>query len=509
MDNLEIGQSGGYVNDRLFEFFEDSLRRVSKAYIAWLILAGFLALVVYYFWSGSPLGSVQPSLFVYYLIIVVHVVFRFKTGGKANILAPEMLFLVLYTVFHLGYVSLYGLGILPYESYIFVYESSIPKALFVVNLGLVGFLLGYEIMGTRAGTQVVQEPLKIPNQSWNVMGIALMIIAVIMHVLSLLVVGMEMLKRYGYAAVQNIGEYTSYTRALFLSFSEPLMIVGAVIYLIVSALRYGKLFRSKLALGLFVTYLVIVVLEGNRGPVMHLCAPALLIRHYFIKRIRIGSLVCLFIATMFLFSAIGVVRKTIFAPMAMVEEYKIQRRVGYLAWTDPFVEMGASFLVVDTTCHEVPMPEPYWKGASWGAAVTHIVPFLQGFATQMGWIRWEPSKWLVETYYGRGRAGRGFSVAAEGYLNFGFIGAFLEVMFFGVFVRWLTVKFSKRPSAIWGIIMLGCLGQSLVMVRNHLNLVTNKIALIVVFAIFINLLLGSITVSQTEEMPLLDYETAS
>ena len=143
------------------------------------------------------------------------------------------------------------------------------------------------------------------------------------------------------------------------------------------------------------------------------------------------------------------------------------------------------------TCAEVPNQMPYWKGASWWTALTHVIPFFQGYAIKQGWVTWNPSEWVTYTYFGYDRAGRGFTITAEGYLNFGFIGAFGEVMFFGMFIRWLTVRFARNPNAMWAFIMFGCFGASVMVIRNHLNLVTNAVAQAMMLAFLLNYLLGN------------------
>jgi hypothetical protein len=130
-------------------------------------------------------------------------------------------------------------------------------------------------------------------------------------------------------------------------------------------------------------------------------------------------------------------------------------------------------------------------GASWRDATFHIIPFFQNFAIQHGWSRWAPSEWVTINFFGEGRAGRAFTVAAEGYLNFGFIGTFFELTFFGLFIRWLGIKFSRKPSAMWAIIMLGCTGQSMMIIRSHLNLFLNLCTELMVIAFILQLFLGN------------------
>ena len=475
-------------DSRLEEFRLDSLRKTSLRYLAWLVLAFIVSAIVYSVWKNSPQGCLLPLQLVYYMVLAVHIAARLKVGGRSNALAPDILFVFFYTLFHLGYVTLYTLHILPYSDYIFFFEEATPKALFAINIGLIGFIFGYELMGPKTASIDQQTHVTVPHHGWEIFGISLMVIALVMHFMGLVTLGFGVIEKYGYAAIQGAYRYTtSFFTVLMLTMCIRLMVLGLTIYLIASALRYGKLFRSKVALGLTIAFFIIVILEGERGSVLKFGIPILLVRHYFIKRIRIRYLIVLFLAAVFLFAGMKVVRKIVFKPQKMLQEYMYYRGTGQLAWYDAFVEMGTSFLVLNITCNEIPKQELYWKGASWLAAGIHAVPFLQGFAMRRGWLRLEPSDWVTWTYFGRERSGRGFTVVAEGYLNFGFPGVFVELLLLGFIVRWLIVKFSRKPSSTWAFIMLGCLGPTIMVIRNHLNLVTQPYVVVIVIAIMLNI----------------------
>ncbi len=494
IDNIGIVQDYKVSRYRLVEFCQDSLRKVSLPYLAWLMVALVMVFAAYFPWRGSPLASIRPALLSYYLILSVHVVHRLKAGGRANVLAPDILFLFFYTMFHLGYVTLYGINIIPYVQGIFIFRDSIPRAMLVVNLGLVGFLFGYELMGPKSTSSVIQERLKLPTRNWCIFGLAVMTIALAMHLIALSLIGPSTLARYGYGAIQNARKYVSPAVAMMLSQSNPLMLFGMTIHLVSSALKYGKLFHSKIALGLVITFIAIYIMEGDRGPVLWLGIPMLLVRHYFIKRIKVRYLIIMVVAAMILFAGLAIVRKTVFAPVEMWQEYQYQKSAGVLKWWNPLVEMGGSFKVVNITTQNVPSVTPYWKGKSYISAALHTIPFLEGFFTRRGWLGefgYWPSKWVTITYFGTGYAGQAFTVAAEGYLNFGFLGVFFELMLFGLFVRWVMVRFSKKPSAAWAFIMLGFLGASVVVIRNHLQLITGLCFQISVIAAFISMFCGN------------------
>jgi len=186
-----------------------------------------------------------------------------------------------------------------------------------------------------------------------------------------------------------------------------------------------------------------------------------------------------------------IVKTIAFDPAKMLEEVRYQRERGLITWLDPFVEAGGSFRTLNITANDVPASEPYWKGASWTTAIYHIVPFLQGYLARHGLVKWAPSQWITITYAGPAAAGFGFTITAEGYLNFGYIGVVIELMFMGLFLRWLTVRFSRNPSAMWALIMFGCIGAAIGVVRNHIGMATALWVQIAIIALLANMFFGN------------------
>ena len=476
-------------------FVRDSLREKSWPYLAWLVLAGMAAVVIYYLTRSAPIASVRPALLLYYTIAIVHVIFRLKGRHGPSILSPDILFLLAYSFFHIGYMWLYDLGIVPYTDPPFIFEESIPKTMFIVNLGLVSFLFGYEVLGSRRGSDSTVR-ITPPRIGWGICGIAFMVLAIIAHLRVMFKIGFSVFYAHGYEAFANIEKYTGSKLFLVLwVHSVTMIVIGVVIYVISSALRYGKIFHSKVALALVIIFLTFLFLEGDRGPMVIILTPILLVRHYVIKPIRIRYLLLLFVGFMALFTAIRAMRTVVYAPARMAEEFKYQKSAGELNWKVPFIETGSSLGVLNITSHEVPSAEPYWKGESWKTAIIRIVPFLEGFTVSQGWSIWGPAEWVTTTYYGSERAGRGFLITAEGYLNFGYIGVIIELVFFGMFLRWLSIKFGKNPSAMWGMILLGCVGLSIGVVRAQLSGFLAPCARIMLVAWLLNLFFSNETSS--------------
>jgi oligosaccharide repeat unit polymerase len=473
MDSYDRTYLSPKLPDHLDGFLRDALRRASLSYLGWLLAAIVLALGAYIPWRNAGINGLRSALFVYYLIITIHVLFRFKSGGRANILAPDMIFLFFYTMFHLGYMTIFSLGLIPYLEKIILSENQIPKAMFVVNLGLVGFLFGYELMGPKNNQATVSRPLKVPTQHWCTLGMIVMIIAASMHIFSLMIIGTAALTALGYGAVAYAYGYFSFTLGMVLSQSNQLFFYGAVIYMTASALRYQKVFRSKTAMGIFIGMIAIFILEGDRGPVVQLIIPFMIIKHYFIKRIRIRYLLVFFLLFSMLFAGLAIVRQLAFNPTMMWQSYKYARGEGIVNWRNLFVEAGGSIRCTLLTCEYVPSHDPYWHGKSFLSAGLHIFPFLEGYFIKQGSFGefpW-PSMWISNAFDHRLGA-IAFTIVTEGYLNFGFPGAFLLLMFLGGMIRVGMTLFAKRPSAAMAFVMLCWTVYTLSTVRNHIQLIT-------------------------------------
>lgn len=491
---------------RLDEFRSSCLHRKSSLYLMWLCAALLLVIFSFFPVRGMQMSSLGPLLAVYYLILTVHVIYRLNTGGKrSNFLAPDIIFLGFYTLFHLGYVTLYALGLIEYAEQIIWFPTSMAKSMFIINLGLVGFLFGYELAGPKQDV-IEYEPVKIPTWYWSAISFFIIAAGLLLHIMCLFMIGIDIIMAYGYVVIANIARYSSARLEILFWAANTMGVVGTIIYTVTSSLRHGKLFHSKTVLTLVIIFAAMFLLEGDRGVFIRMTMAAILIRHYFIKKIPMAFFVGFLVAAFALMTAVGVVRAVVLSPSKMVEEYKRVREAGKVDWRSPFIETGSSFRVVSIITNDVPQKEPYWKGQSFISATIRIVPFLDGI-TQRLRLRGPPSygsspaQWITYTYAGREATGMGFSVCTEGYLNFGYPGALLELLMIGFFVRWIVIKFSQHPSAAWAIIMLGFLGASFTLIRNNTLSFTSSCTQIFILA-------GLLSLFCRNELPMIDREVS-
>jgi len=313
----------------------------------------------------------------------------------------------------------------------------------------------------------------------------LIMVGIMMHVGALIGVGIGVFLQNGYTAVARLNEYATGIWPIIWIRSLPVVWLGLTLYIISSSLRYKKLFQSKFVLGATAAIFLLIILEGDRGPLFLMILILILVRHYYVKPFKVRFFVLLAFIILSLFAGMKIVRSRALSPIEMLEEYRYAHHSELRHWSDPFVEAGGTYQIANITAMLVPDNQSYWYGASWLDAIIHTVPFLQGLAFKAGMTAEAPAVWITTEIVGPGGAGLGFSLPAEGYLNFGFPGAFVQMMIFGLFIRRIAIWFSLNPSMFKAFVFLGILAPTIKVIRDHISLVTPLYGQIFILAVIL------------------------
>lgn len=110
------------------------------------------------------------------------------------------------------------------------------------------------------------------------------------------------------------------------------------------------------------------------------------------------------------------------------------------------------------------------------------------------------ASWLTWTLYGPRAAGTGFSIAGEGYLNFGIIGAFLHMVLLGIILRRLYLMFASNISASRTIMFVASIGIFVVNVRGDTNLMFAPLVNIFVLCWLLKVICGEQEVVPLQEI---------
>lgn len=213
-------------------------------------------------------------------------------------------------------------------------------------------------------------------------------------------------------------------------------LVGLTVHAFSSALESQRLFRGPAILVGTVSYLVLLVLLGDRSSMAAYLFPLFLFRHYLIRPFDATRAATLATLGFMLFSGIKVFRatkKTSDLVSAATDRERLEMT------TD---EMGFTLDTVIRSIDVVPDQVPYFYGKTYVDAVSRVVP---NVAIERGEAAIVSSVWLTELTAPRRSArkgGLGFSIVAEGYINFGFLGAPLVLLLIGLVhgagERWLA-----------------------------------------------------------------------
>jgi hypothetical protein len=509
-DNIEYSTISDYSDTSVLQVpeFEDAYASRHRFVYLCFVIAGIVISAVLYKWSAGVSWeySTKVSLLFGLFVCIAHIIWRVRTRPR-NYLAPDVFYVLFYAAFHFAYLALWLFGIVHASDRIGQRVFSAPDqynlVMFIVNLGLLSFLFGYELAAPRKRMDISTEQKKIPTIGWTLAGTTLMILALIIHLGFIFSIGIRTWLTEGYQVYIHMERYSEYYRLWRIQFH--IFSFGFGIYITSVALRYGRLFRGKFGVALFSIYLSLLVLEGGRTQMVTHGMILLLVRHFIIKPIKLKSLIIIAIIALTGFSSIKIVRNVAaFNVPKMIEELIHARELGQTHWYDFLVEMGGSVRTVNLTTILVPGRESYWYGRSYLQAIIHIFPYMSGLLGR--YLGAGPATWLTYTHFGREAAGTGFSIAAEGYLNFGLPGVFIHMVIMGIFLRRIYVRFVTKMSPTNTLIFIVAYGIFMITVRNHVGLMFSPLAKITVLAWLLKSFCGEEEIVQTDYEKPVQYE---
>ncbi len=416
-----------------------------------------------------------------------------------NYLSPDLLFLVAYVMFHFGYLTLWALGIIPANSYVFYFPALYPKTMFITNLGIVGFLFGYVLATPKRENDGVNT-IKLPTTGWIFVGLLLMLFAIGITFAYVMRVGILTFIAKGSEVVVHMERYVANVRLWVLR--AQIFALGLGIYIVSVALRHGRLFKGKLGITLFVVFFASLVLQGGRTSLVTVGLVLLLVRHYLIKPVKGRWIIAIMVGSMFLFGMMRTFRDvTAFSVTRIVEEVRYAKETGLTHWYDTFVETGSSVRTINLTVAIVPSEYSYLYGRTYVSSTIHIIPYLQGVVARM-WPFWAigANDLMQRTFAGPGAAGLGFAIPAEGYVNFGLVGVFFHMAFIGWLLRRIYIWFVYSLSPSKSLVFFISLGAFMAVTRNTTNILFAPLAQAMVMGWLLKTFFGE------TELPASDYQ---
>jgi len=417
----------------------------SLGYLLSLLLLAGGTLLVHRFAGPDPSKIVMLADSIIFLLAIAATVLRkLRAPVPRNWLSLEMIFVVFYFGFHYGYFLLYSLDLIEEVWRIMPFPQLVNPSLRVITLSGIGFLFGYGLAARRRVCQPL-NPSEL-NPPWISFGKAVTWVGFGLQVVGILLAGFDLLVSLGYRLLTEIQYYTD---PRLYGIGPLVMTIGICIA------AGGAAVRGRMIPGwgyrIFFGLLILATLAiGDRGVFLAYVLPPILAYHYFIKPLKVKRAIAALAAGMVLFAVIGLARdRSSINPIAIfsygVSEGGIRNTI-----TAGLVEMGGSARTVAHTMNLVPNPYPYWMGKTIWGSIQMIIPnvlpsTMNRFIGPAGFITYES--------YGRDASGLGFSIAAEGYINFGIYGVFF-VAAVGAIFRWIYQSVIIRPTMVRIIMLL-------------------------------------------------------
>jgi hypothetical protein len=133
-------------------------------------------------------------------------------------------FVLFYAAFHFAFLALWLFGIVDASSRagqrVFPASEQYYLVMFIVNLGLLSFLFGYELAAPKRKMGLSARIRTIPAASWTIAGTILMLLALIIHVAFIFGIGIRTWLTEGYQVYIHTDGYNSTSSLLGLVFTS-------------------------------------------------------------------------------------------------------------------------------------------------------------------------------------------------------------------------------------------------------------------------------------------------
>jgi len=206
---------------------------------------------------------------------------------------------------------------------------------------------------------------------------------------------------------------------------------------------------------MFILYALVALRVGRRRMVLESGVGLLALRHFLVKKFDTRKIVAIVVLAAVIFTVVGQARSALQGGLAAMTAFL---RDDFTADQMRFVlaEPETVTLALTEIVDIIPAQEDYRYGATVWEAVVILVPSALYPSRPLA-----PSQWFVWRYDPEtARAGGGYSFAliAEGYMNFGYAGAFLMGFLEALFFRAITdyrraVPNSKSRTLLYIVVM--------------------------------------------------------
>jgi len=395
---------------------------------------------------------VALSVGAFFLMAIGHVLLRRLLSGRMDPFSIDLGFLGGFFLFNLGIWAQVSVGWIPIRMMVDLPGASNAARALVLSVAAVpGFLAGY-LLGRTLQPHVPVSSERRFYLSPNVgrIGFVVFVLAVTFRVAYIFfVIGPSAFFSSSYVTVgldRTLG-------GRFYNVSETLATIGVSTMAVGYAVVRGRL-APKAFWPIFIFFVLLLLVDGERGTVLWMILGLVIARHFLLKRISWKWVLIGGVILTFVFAGVRVARAL---PTRSLESLvnAVMGKKSSVSVQSTLTETGGSFAITCRTMNYIPLSEDYKYGKTALSALWSTVPGLSGAVQHMvsadtDWAYYvPPAEWLTYRELGYGAtSGLGFNSVAEAYLNFGVMGVPSMFLLMGLFLAWLEFRTLNHPTVL-------------------------------------------------------------
>lgn len=330
---------------------------------------------------------------------------------------------------------LYALG--PLMEFGYLYSESIQiEYLKLQSFGILGLIIGCYVPFFNKYQITKKKQIITP---FNLE--ALKITAILIFLLSLASIGIEIRAYGGFETYFGIG----YGGERYL-LNSSVTIGASFQWFIISAIVLGYYGLLKKRKGFLISSIIIAILAvasfiliGGRSTIIYMVLFGVVLWHYGYKKLPKGVVI------------LGIICGYIFAQIFSIARFYFSSGIAYAFYKGIAAVIIQPELLLPFNIGEFPFPSrslldilkvenlDMQYGVTYVEAIINAIPFLGRFIK----VDFNLNTWYMTTFYNEAYlagGGFGFSPVAEGYINFGSMGTFFYMLFYGIIVNFVGKK---------------------------------------------------------------------
>jgi hypothetical protein len=325
-----------------------------------------------------------------------------------------------------------------------------PATVMCVSASMIGLMVGSRLSGaSRLERFVARYDHPWRKREALIAGALLTLAGGALLALLFLQVGLST-----YLSSQYVDSYAAETGKGYLSAGIFILRIGSLV-LLLAALDYRKrlpLFPILLFLGVFLFYLRV----GRRGVVLSGGLAVLIILHFHYRSLKYKTLITMACVGIVLFMAVAHARAYAAGGwdgmmVGLKDDFVLED-----AWLS-MQEINTVPMAIHEMTEYMPSQAPYLYGRSYWEAFQILIPLELYPDRPLGSAQW--FAWYHDPRLAAKGGGFAFSLIAEGYINFGYFGAFLVGLVQGAFLKMLVQLRRNNPFSKSRLLVYACVGM--------------------------------------------------